>query len=157
VPCCASACSISGKIGQRGARERRKHLRAKAADWKRLCTRSCTSQLPAADVHEDKMRVAWGRSPFAARRAIALLRWRIRSLTLGVLPAPWVDIVALFGLPAAIIIDSRRLMQLSYCTFSPQRARTEGRLMWRLVLPGERGCRFLRRQRRSTDCTRDHD
>lgn len=29
-------------------------------------------------------------------------------------------------------------MQLSYCTFSPQRARTEGRL----VLHGERGCRL---------------
>ena len=42
--CLMLAClSISGKIGQRHARERRKHLQARpqgqAADWKRLCIR----------------------------------------------------------------------------------------------------------------------
>jgi hypothetical protein len=52
-------------------------------------TACCTSQLPAADVHEDEMRVAWGRLPFAARRAdSAAALAAIRSLTFGCFASP---------------------------------------------------------------------
>ena len=91
--------SISGKIGQRRQRERDASTcklgpRAKQPTGSAYAHACCTSQLPAAGVHEDKMRVAWGRLPFAARRGDSAAALAHSELNIGCFSsAPWVGII----------------------------------------------------------------
>lgn len=89
--------------------------------------------MPAADVHEDKMRVAWGRLPFALGDEIACCVG-LSELNIGwhgFLPAPWVGIIVRY--PQA---DSIQLMQHFICTFR-RNGRERKELMWRLSCLGK--------------------